>query len=188
MNQKGFTLLELLTVVGVIATLSAVVLGGYNTGEGRFTLQRSAVQLGQDIRRTSNMAMTGKSDLSFFGEIFPEGGYGIYFAKDHDHYIIFGDCNDNGDYDSSGEAISCASSTVSAPFPEQVEKVSLESEIKIIDISPTSAVSITFFPPDPLIQIRGDDTVLYDDAIITLGFRGDVKTITINKVGLIDID
>lgn len=192
MNSKGFTLLELVVIVAIIATLSAVILGGYNTGETKFTLVRSANKLAQDLRKAENMALTGKSAPESFGEVFPRGGYGLYFeastTTDANSYIFFCDCNNNKEYDASGSAASCASSTATTTYPEASETLSLETSVNIIDVSPTNALHITFYPPDPIIKIVGSDSQRYDEATITLDLHGETKTITINTVGLIDID
>ena len=187
-SSKGFTLLELIVVVGIIATLSSIVLGGYRTGEDKFSLQRSAHKLSQDLRRAENMAMTGKSAPITFGEIFPSGGYGFYFAEGVSSYIFFCDCNNNAEYEASGSAVSCATSTDAVPFPEIMETLSLESGVVISSVSPSTAFSITFFPPDPVIKITGADSSTSTEATITLELYGKTKTITINTVGLIDID
>lgn len=200
MNSKGFTLLELLVIVSIIASLSAVVLGGYNTGETKFTLLRSANKLAQDIRKAENMAMIGKSAPLSFGEIFPEGGYGIYItassasttAPEVNSYNLFCDCNGNKEYESEGAAGSCASSTVANPFRESMEVMSLETDVDIESISSAtgtlSSIAITFFPPDPIIRIVGPNSERYDEITITLDLYGEEKTLTINNVGLIDID
>ena len=192
-SSKGFTLLELLVVIGIIAILSSIVLGGYRTGEDKFALQRSANKLSQDLRQAETMAMTGKSAPVTFGEIFPGGGYGFYFdtatsTGGAGSYSFFCDCNDNAEYELSGAAISCASSTVATPFPELMETLSLETGVVISNVSPATGFSITFFPPDPVIKITGADSLSYNEAIITLDLFGKTKTITINTVGLIDID
>ncbi|MHA1481960.1 MAG: pilus assembly FimT family protein [Candidatus Heimdallarchaeaceae archaeon] len=192
-TEKGFTLLELLVVVGIIATLSSIVLGGYRAGEDKFALQRSANKLSQDLRRAENMAMMGNPAPVNFGEIFPSGGYGFYFdvatsTGAAGYYTFFCDCNNNVEYESGGASVSCASSTVATPFPESMEVLSLETGVVISAVSPSTAFSITFFPPDPIIKITGADSQAYDEATITLDLFGKTKTITINTVGLIDID
>ena len=187
-SSKGFTLLELLVVVGVIVTLSTVALSGYRTGEDKFALQRSAVKLAQDLRRAETMAMTGESAPSTFGGIFPSGGYGFYFANGASSYVLFSDCNNNAEYESSGSAISCTASTGANPFPETMETIPLETGAVISNISPATSFSVTFYPPDPTIKITGADSQSYNQAVITLSLYGKTKTVTINNVGLIDIN
>ena len=187
-SSKGFTLLELLVVAGIVAALSSIVLSGYGTGEDKFSLQRSANKLSQDLRMAENMAMTGSPSPLSFGEIFPSGGYGFHFVEGTGSYTFFCDCNDNDEYEIGGSSISCASSTIAVSFPEEIESLSLESGVVISDLSPATAFSITFFPPDPTIKITGNDSLSYDEAVITLDLFGKTKTITINTVGLIDID
>lgn len=188
MSSKGFTLLELLVIVGIIATLSLVSLSNYRTGEDKFALQRSANKLAEDLRATENKAMMGNSTPATFGSIFPDGGYGLYFEAGTSTYTLFSDCNNNAEYEASGAAISCASSTISTPFPEAIETLTLEPNVLISNVSPASSFSVTFFPPDPTIKITGADSQSYSQAVITLSLYGETKTITINTVGLIDID
>ncbi len=196
MEEKGFTLLELVVIVSIIAALSTIVLSGYNTGETKFTLVRSANKLAQDIRKAENMAMIGKDTPVTFGETFPSGGYGVYFytstSTRPNSYTLFGDCDGDKEYDSGGNATSCAAATATTTFPEIIETMSLETEVYISNISfdttSTESCSITFYPPDPIIRIVGPSSQSYDEVTITLNLHGNTKEITINTVGLIDID
>ena len=184
MSNKGFTLLEIVIVIMVILVLTSMVLANQREGEKNFALLRSAQRLAQEVRNVEDMAMAGQNSPELFGEIFPAGGYGLYFEKDADSYILFADCDGDGAYDETGSAESCATATSSNPFPEIMETFSLESLVTISNITPSSPVSIVFFPPDPSITIEP----LADEAVITLSFDDNTRDITINNIGLIDID
>lgn len=188
-SDAGFTLAEVLTVISIITILFSIVLANYRTGEKQFSLERSAHKLAQDLRDIQYMAMTGKEVPPQFGQGFPRGGYGIYFETNSNSYILFADCNGNSEYDTGDDPFSnCTASTESEPgiFPEKIEEISLESEIMISYLYPSSPVHITFFPPDPIITITS--YVPAEEAQIRLNFGGNEKTIKINNIGLIDID
>jgi prepilin-type N-terminal cleavage/methylation domain-containing protein len=188
-KNAGFTLIEIITVVTMILIFTSIIVLDKREGEKQFSIRRSAHQLAQDLRRVENMAMTGQDSPKSFGEIFPRGGYGIYFEESSDSYILFCDCNDNGVYDVGAAALSCASSTEGNPWPEKIEEVFLESGVVISNMSPFSPLNITFFPPDPIIRIKpSSGPATTSQAIATLTLEGRTRTIFINTVGLIDID
>ncbi|XOB41130.1 MAG: Tfp pilus assembly protein FimT/FimU [Candidatus Nealsonbacteria bacterium] len=187
-NGAGFTLAEVLIVVAIILLLFPMVITNYNVGEKQFSLYRSAHSFAQDLRNTQEMAMTGELTPVQFGQNFPKGGYGLYFKTNTNSYILFADCDGDNEYDPSGTATSCleAGSAPGESYPEQIREISLEPGVIISDIIPTSPINIVFFPPVPVITINplpADNQV-----IISLTLAGKTKTITINNVGLIDVD
>lgn len=180
MNQKSFTLVELLVVTGIILVLAAIILPQYRVGERKFALQRSAHKLAQDIRRAQEMAMSAKE---FEGSM-PQGGYGIYFYKfefagiDFPHqYVLFADSNSD--------------QTMTLPA-EQVEIIELEKGVQFSDFyldgAPSDGTVFTFVPPDPQTCIN---QCANDSTSIIISLESDstqTETITLNKIGLVDIE
>ena len=170
MQNRGFTLLELTVVIAIIILLSGLVLTNYRVGEREYALLRSAQKLAQDLRTIEKMATASETLPAKCGGEFPAGGYGIYFVTASSSYILFADCDGNGEYDLG---------------PEKIEEISLESKIKIFALSSDpSPLNITFFPPDPTIIIKPSA----NPATITLKNDGKTKTVKINTAGLIEID
>ena len=132
--------------------------------------------------------MTGELTPFQFGQNFPRGGYGLYFESNTNSYILFADCDGDNEYDASGIAASCpeADSAPGESYPEQIREISLEPGVIISSIDPVSPINIVFFPPIPIITI--EPSVVGNQVIITLTLAGKDKTITINNVGLIDVD
>ncbi len=187
-SNKGFTLAEVLIVIAIIVFLFPMVLTNYRAGDKQFSLYRSAHDLAQDLRGAQEMAMTGKTTPVQFGENFPAGGYGLYFEDYKNSYILFADCDGDNEYDASGIAASCAEAS-SAPgesYPEKIQDLSLESGIIISSLTPSSPLTIVFFPPIPVITIRPQPS--NNKAVITLMLGERNKVITINTAGLIDVD
>ncbi len=189
-SVRGFTLLEITVVISIMILLGTIFIANYRGGEKQFALKRSTNKLAQDLRRVEEMAMSSqRTPDSFEPGAFPKGGYGIYFQKNSNSYILFADCDGNGVYSGAGTSPTCASSTASFSFwkGEKLEEITLEQGIYIKDLVPSSLnyLSITFFPPDPTITINPQAS----SATIYLTFGGvSQKTITINKVGLIEIE
>jgi len=192
-STKGFTLLELTVVIAIIILLSGIVLTNYRVGEREYALLRSAYKLAQDLRQVEKMATASEtlpsaifpSDKDNGG--FPKGGYGIFFQNNSNSYILFADCDGDKKYDETGAALSCAEATSDTPYPEGIKELFLEEKIKISNLYPSSPFSITFFPPDPVIEIKSGG-LSYNSATITLTYDGEIKTVKINTVGLIEID
>ena len=187
-NSAGFTLAEVLIVIVIILFLFPMVLTNYNAGEKQFSLYRSAHGLAQELRNTQEMAMIGKITPVQFGQNFPAGGYGLYFEDYKNSYILFADCDGDNKYDSSGSATMCdnASTGPGESYPEKIKEFFLEPGVIILSIIPSEPLAILFFPPTPIITINPQP--FDNQAIITISLSGKTKTITINTVGLIDVD
>lgn len=197
-QERGFTLLELTVVSAIVVVLAAVVLANYRGGEKQFALTRSAHKLAQYLRQIEETAVSSKRTPPQFGEeVFPRGGYGLYFELDSDHpqgcYIIsFADCDGESDYDSWGGATDCGSALPGPPpgignsRDETLEELSLEEGIKItalqVNSSPVASFSVTFIPPDPTVIINRS----LDNTSAEITLEDDLK-VSINKVGLIEI-
>jgi len=187
-NGAGFTLAEVLVVVAIILILFPMVITNYNRGESQFSLYRSAHGLAQELRNAQEMAMTGKITPVHFGQNFPAGGYGLYFEDYKNSYILFADCDGDNEYDELGIAASCAeaSSEPGESYPERIKELSLETGVVILNIIPSEPLTILFLPPTPIITINPQP--FDNQAIITLGLFNKTKTVTINTLGLIDVD
>ena len=195
-GSLGFTLLEITVVILIISLLAVIILANYRGGEKQSALLRSTHRLAQDLRRAEEMAISSRKTPPEFGEeVFPQGGYGIYFEIDPAapkgyHIILFADCDGEGDYDDWGGSLTCASSTISEgnSLNETIETITLEEGIKIqklqVDSFPVDFLPITFAPPDPTVTIAGGN-----ESVITLCLKDNeniTSTITVNKAGLID--
>lgn len=178
---KGFTLIEILVVISIIALLSVLTLSQYKTGQRSLALQRSAHKLAQDIRRAQEMAMSARE---LPGGGLPSGGYGVCFDKvagpaDYDIFIYADTTTPEERYD---------------PGDQVIENIVLEKEVKVkevkIDSLSPNRLSVNFKPPDPKVKLRGGvgDPVAYDETRIIICLKTDenkTRTIRVNKAGLI---
>ena len=169
--NKGFTLIESLIVMAMIAILSLALIPSFQSGRTQLSLDRSASKLAQDIRGIMEKAMSSQ-EYSTCGSGF-EYGYGIYLEEaTAGSYILFADCNGNQEYNSSDKTI---------------EVVPFESGISILNLNTTNKkLDIVFEPPDPIVYISGGSSASI--IIQSSQYTEKKKTININKVGLIDIN
>jgi len=164
-KKSGFTLVELLVVIGIISIMTGAVVVNYRNG-GRIDLQRTVVDISQKIREIEEMALAAKK---IDGSV-PTGGYGVYFSLDNkSSYIIFADKDEDGFYDPS----------------EQIRKEEIGANVEISNTDLGDSLSIVFIPPDPKVKINNDFNNSY--AQITFKRQKEFETIYINKIGLISI-
>ncbi len=167
-TKKGFNLVEMLIVLGIVIFLSAVILPSYGSMRAKFALLRSAYQLAQDIKLAREMAISAKSAT---GGTPP--GYGVYLVEEDSNYVIYIDTNGNKKFNVDGD--------------QKFKEDDLENKVYIQNISgPQSKVSINFTGPDSEVSIDGSPT----PAVITLGLDGssETKNIHINGIGLIYVE
>jgi len=167
-KKSGFTLVELLVVIGVILTVTGAVVINYRRG-GRIDLQRTVVDISQQVREVEEMALASEK---VNGSV-PAGGYGVYFNSNNpSSYIIFADGNENGTYQ---------------PF-EKIREEKIESNVEIYNLFPKSgkSLSIVFIPPEPKVKINNDFDNAY--AQVTFKRQNGMEAIYINKIGLISIN
>ena len=170
--KKGFNLVEMLIVLGVVIFLSAVILPAYGPMRAKFALLRSAYQLAQDIKIAREMAISARVTA---GGIPP--GYGVYLVEGNSNYVIYIDTNGNKKFNAGGDG--------------KFKDADLENKVYIQDISgSTPKVSINFTGPDPNVSIDGSPIPATIPATVTLGLEGsgETKNIYINGVGLIYVE
>lgn len=178
MNSRGFTFIEAMAVIAIIAILSVISFPFYQNIRINLIIDRAIVKLAQDIRVAQEMAMSSQE----FGGSSP-AGYGVYLSiSNPNSYIIFADNNGNGYYNSSGDSI--------------VKTVPIESGASIDRIYSSSTFNelcIVYFSPDPSVSLRyriggGWINVPGNSASVDLKIESKIKSAIINRAGLVDIN
>ncbi len=169
MNQKAFTLIEILASISIVIFLTAFVLLNYRVGQDQHALSRAAHKLVQDLRTTQEMAMSMSAEYCGGS---PKG-YGVHFKQSWpDYYILFAECDGNKQYNSGIDNI--------------VEQIYLEKGIIISGLSPASDLDICFTPPNPTTWITSGQ-----QATIILSIKDsplETKTVKVNSIGLIETE
>jgi prepilin-type N-terminal cleavage/methylation domain-containing protein len=104
-NRTGFTLIELMVVIGIISILSVIVLYNYRSFGDRVLVSNLAYDIGQSIREAQNYGLASRKGASTgnFGN-----SYGIRFGAmttggTDKHYILFDDLNSDTAYQGSSD-------------------------------------------------------------------------------------
>lgn len=174
-KRTGFTLVEVLVVMFIIAMLSSILVVNWRKNEKRYQLQRAAQEVVQNLRKAQSMALAGKNLCDQALPCVPEN-YGVFFGKtDVFSYVIFSDKNGNEKY-GGGEST------------ELVERIDLDSGM---EISLSKDLDVVFLVPDGFITINGQPVTA--EASLTVKRSGatcpslNCKTILIKKSGQITI-
>ena len=146
MNQKGFSLIELMMVIVIVGIASTMAVMQYSSSRNLKALSLGAKQVANDARMAQNYAF-GSLDL---GGVSPSGGYGIRLSKDSNSYIIFGDkgvapVDPNQVYD-LGEDFQTIN------LPDGVKVISLK-----IGVTDYNDVDVVFASPYGEVYINGDN-------------------------------
>jgi prepilin-type N-terminal cleavage/methylation domain-containing protein len=172
MNNRGFTIIELLVVTSIIVIMTVLTMSNYKFGDDKLAIKRSAYRVVQTLRMAQEYAISSKAT----GGVVP-AGYGVYFnLHTPATCILFADLNNDQAY--SGVA-------------EKVEVISFEDQIALQALSPmdsTSSLAIVFIPPDPSTVFTPDaGTALI--SLYNIAIEGTLyENIMVNKAGLIYID
>lgn len=165
---SGFTLIEMMVVISIIALLSATVIAGYRSNGKQYALAQASQQVVSDLRWAQNMAMSGNKACS--GTCYD---YGVHFDQGSSSYIIFGDVQQNS-YTFQNDPPDIIIATIKLP-----------PNIKIQSVAPGSNLDIAFEPPNPKTYINKNSA---GPALIVLQYSSDAsltRTITVTIAGSI---
>jgi prepilin-type N-terminal cleavage/methylation domain-containing protein len=106
-NKKGFTLIELMVVISIMAIMSGVAIFNYSDFRSQISLQNLSDDIALSVRKAQSYAVGVRGYNSIFS------GYGVHFSLDAKHngthfggnksFIIFANLNDDKRYHSNGE-------------------------------------------------------------------------------------
>ncbi len=172
MKGKGFTLIEILMVIGIMIFMTVLVLPNWRRGNQGLAMERALHQIAQDITRAEEMALRAQFFQCQTGSI---KGYGVYWdrAAMPDSYILFADCNSSNQYESQVDSI--------------VETIALEPGVAISSLSPDPSFSIVFAPPEPAVTIKPGNPSQAQIVLTLDSEPGTTRTITVTSRGIIDI-
>jgi len=98
-KTQGFSLLELLFVIGIITLITTIGLANYSQFNSRTLLDNLAYDVALSVREAQYYGISVREDIGA-GDF--DAGYGVYFdASDPNSYVFFVDSNRNQSFNGS---------------------------------------------------------------------------------------
>lgn len=168
-NNSGFTLVELLVSISIIAIISGLFLANYRGGEKSNQLNLSAQELASNFRLAQNHAL----GLLDFEDATPYG-WGVNIDTQNDYFVVFANLDGNYSFDDNEEYLRINLS----------KGVGFDSIL--VDETSSLDLNVVFTPPDPTTHINNSDAS--EEAVITLKNQsGQTKAVSINFFGLVEV-
>lgn len=178
----GFTLIEMLVVIGIMALVSGLILANNTRFGGVVLLQNLAYDIALSVRQAQVYGIA----VQRFNDTFTSA-YGMHFQVDggeQSAYVLFADPNDNGFYDGTSELVQ--STSIASGY--RIAQLCATSSSGIQNCSVTS-LDITFKRPEPDAYIRSSAGSALNESgeIYVVSPRGDTKIISIQANGQISV-
>lgn len=171
-NKKGFTLIEMLVSVSIIALMAGLYLANYRDTSKNSSLALAAQKLAGDIRLAQNYSL----GLKERDGVLPESGWGVNFVKGDNYYTIFSDLNEGSYMMEVGEEFN----RVNLPRGVTIDSISIGDSVDL-----ENELDVVFLPPDPSVYINRINNT---KAILSIkDKRGETKSILVNFFGLIEV-
>lgn len=170
---RGFTLIEVVVVIGVISIIASLMLANFPRFNKQIAVEREAAKIALSLRKAQSYALAVREFNATFNDDpfcvnppvkFP--GYGIFLSlADPAEYFVYGDANCSKYYESS-------------PIEEAVEEVKMESGTRLTAIKGYDAavcsggcdlagLSVLYVRPGPTTILK-DNGIDYSHAEVTL--------------------
>jgi prepilin-type N-terminal cleavage/methylation domain-containing protein len=152
-NRNGFTLVEMLVSLSIVAVIMLTVLFNYSSFNDRLALSSAAQELAVSIRQAQTYGLTVREVKSNTGLF--DKAYGVYFNKnDPSNYYLF---VDSLLVDPANKKYDVGSGTCGSVTTECVEKLTLRNGVIISNVCNASTCSpggsvvmnVSFTRPNP---------------------------------------
>lgn len=189
-SSRGFTLIEMLVVIGVMVLVSGLILANNNRFGGVVLLQNLAYDIALSIRQAQVYGIAVQRFNSSFGS-----AYGMHFqvdAGEESTYVLFADAlaPENGYYDCPNPGTTNC---------ELVQSTTIATGYRIAQLCATppngaencsiTSLDVTFKRPEPDAYIRSSagGGINESGEIYVMSPRGDVKVISVHANGQISV-
>ncbi len=177
----GFTALEMIVVVGIMALVATLILANISSFGDRLSVDRAAEEIASSVRQAQAFGL-GVKESGVGSGIFP--GYGLYFQNTaNNSYILFADKNNNLQYS--------ADEKVSEFFlSNNVQIFNLCANQKQTPVGPCGLADLTaiYLRPQPQVSLKAAGSSYSDIEVKIRGARGTIKTIVIWLSGQVTIE
>ncbi len=183
--SRGFTLTELMVVVGVIVVIAAAAAPAFVNRSRTLAVERSAHVLARELRGAEEQAISSRSIEAGGDQFVPTGGFGLHIQEADNTILLFADCDGSGNYTTGGAVCNGA-------VPERMTNKSdaLEGSVAIQELrtggGAVSDLSVVFRPPIPTVYTNGSVLRGAESDIVLESKGGEAtSTVTVTGSGLI---
>lgn len=182
MNNKGFTLIELVIVIGIVGVLTGGLAFYGRSAERQIILFRDQAKIVAALLKAKSLTIS-----TYSSEADAPCGYGVSFDQPSKTIIIFKDRAVNPNCSDADNVYTGNSPCIVADLNVDCELEKLTLDAKTIEFSNLTLKDIVYIPPNPDVIITDIDGVEQTSAQIEIQtFDGAVKrTITIINNGQI---
>ena len=184
--QAGFSLIELVVSLSIIAMITVLFMSNYRNGNKRTDLVMTAQKIVADIHLAQNNAL----GLVKYNNMVPAGGWGVAFDKSKNNYTIFADLDSPG---TGGYMVYASSTEGSINYGARLTTISSGVYVSSLKIGSSgtsvNSTNVSFLPPDPKTNIysNGATSTVLEIQITELGDINNHKTIRVNFLGLAEV-
>ncbi|MEK7564622.1 MAG: hypothetical protein AAB501_00075 [Patescibacteria group bacterium] len=172
---RGFTIVELIVIIGIVGFISATVITGGNKGLEQRKVILESKHLVENIRKVQNMAMSSVSHecgVSPNPSNIKVASSGIILDTSlSDRYSLIVDCNENKIYDASDILLSTV----------------FLSGTRITILSPVSPLTIFFIPPLPLTSVNTNTSTTAEIRVCGINDTTVCRYVYVNSRGSVTI-
>jgi len=178
--SRGFTLVEMLIVIGIIATLSGVVMFQYSRFDSQVLLRNLAYEVALSIREAQIYGVSVRGSGSSFNTQF-----GVHFTLSEDTKVrLFRDTNSDGKYT---EAEDILLQTITIGRRNYIKRLCVD------DVCTSPSLSVYFKRPFSDANFWADGTVQASASKvkIVIGSKindASVRTVVVTKTGQIYVE
>lgn len=187
-ENRGFSLIELVVVTGIITIISTVLLAKQSQFDSTVLLRSLAYEVALSIRQAQIYGLSVREREQGSGNF--EIGYGVHFTEGNPNsYILFADENSNATYDGVHESVEVF--TLRRGFRIAQACGTLAGGTERCTSGELASLSIAFKRPDPDALIRSDLAgESYGSArIVILAPDGtSLRTVTVASTGQIEVE
>jgi prepilin-type N-terminal cleavage/methylation domain-containing protein len=182
MGNSGFTLLEMIVVIGIMSLVTSLVLASYPGISETLGVSRAAEEIASSVRQTQAYGL-GVKEFGTGSGIFP--GYGLYFDKTAPaSYIFFADANNNKQYDGSSEKIS----EMLIQGNAVIDDLCVDQKQIPAGSCGIANFSAVYLRPAPQVSLTSGGSPYSDAEIKIKGTRGTTKTIILWQSGQVTVE
>ncbi len=160
-NFTGFTLIEMIVVLGIMVALAILVIAGYQEGRPRLAVERTTEGFVNDLYRVRQRSLS--SMIYEDGEDFIQGGHGMKISVNNNEYTLYAGENEE----------------------KLIEIIEVETLVNIESVSPDSEGYLNiFFSNDKKVYFNGAEAT--GEANIVFSVTSDetiTRRVNINSSG-----